>query len=188
MKDILARGGIEILAILMGISASLWIDNNNKEEDLALQRQQTYQLLKNKTDSLLSYTNKMLDYYEIQGMHVALIIDQWESIQPQKGRDQCQIGGVCGDAYSRREPPDERQLLEQHDERGGDQLERGPAQALGRGLRHDGFGGWSGDRPSQAAGRCRDRRARATREFPWWTQCPSRDILRFAHSGIEQMS
>ena len=81
MKNILARGGIEFLAVLLGISVSLWIDNNNKEEDLALQREETYQLLENQTDSLLSYTNNMLDYYEMQGKRFGIIIDQWESIQ-----------------------------------------------------------------------------------------------------------
>ena len=81
MKNILARGGIEFLAVLLGISASLWIDNNNKKEDLVLQREETYQLLENQTDSLLSYTNNMLDYYEMQGKRFGIIIDQWESIQ-----------------------------------------------------------------------------------------------------------
>ena len=66
MKNILARGGIEFLAVLLGISASLWIDNNNKKEDLGLQRDETYQLFENQTDSLLSYTNNMLNYYEIE--------------------------------------------------------------------------------------------------------------------------
>jgi hypothetical protein len=37
MKTILAPGGIEFLAVLMGISASLWIDNNNKENLLKIQ-------------------------------------------------------------------------------------------------------------------------------------------------------
>ena len=81
MKTILARGGIEFLAVLMGISASLWIENNNKEKTLILERQETYQLLENQTDSLISYTNNMLNYYEIQQKHFSLIIDQWESIK-----------------------------------------------------------------------------------------------------------
>jgi hypothetical protein len=29
MKNILARGGIEFLAVIMGISGSLWLDDNN---------------------------------------------------------------------------------------------------------------------------------------------------------------
>jgi len=80
MKTILARVGIEFLAVLMGISASLWIKNNNKEKTLILERQ-TYQLLENQTDSLISYTNNMLNYYEIQQKHFSLIIDQWELIK-----------------------------------------------------------------------------------------------------------
>ena len=80
MKNIFARGGIEFLAVLMGISASLWIEKNNKESDLLLDRQETYQLLENQTDSLLSYTNNMLNYYAIQEKHFSIIINQWESI------------------------------------------------------------------------------------------------------------
>ena len=30
MKNILARGGIEFLAVLLGISGSLWIDGNQE--------------------------------------------------------------------------------------------------------------------------------------------------------------
>ena len=30
MKNILARGGIEFLAVLLGISGSLWIDQNQE--------------------------------------------------------------------------------------------------------------------------------------------------------------
>ena len=34
MKNILARGGIEFLAVLLGISGSLWIDNYSKEKEI----------------------------------------------------------------------------------------------------------------------------------------------------------
>jgi hypothetical protein len=34
MKNILARGGIEFLAVLLGITLSLWIDNINKQSEL----------------------------------------------------------------------------------------------------------------------------------------------------------
>ena len=33
MRNILARGGIEFLAVLLGITSSLWIDNNKKLAD-----------------------------------------------------------------------------------------------------------------------------------------------------------
>lgn len=40
MKNILARGGIEFLAVLLGITLSLWVDENSKNKDihLALQK------------------------------------------------------------------------------------------------------------------------------------------------------
>ena len=40
MKHILARGGIEFLAVLLGITLSLWVDENSKNKDihLALQK------------------------------------------------------------------------------------------------------------------------------------------------------
>ena len=34
MKNILARGGIEFLAVLLGITLSLWIDNTSKQSEL----------------------------------------------------------------------------------------------------------------------------------------------------------
>ena len=34
MRNILARGGIEFLAVLLGISGSLWIENNKELAEL----------------------------------------------------------------------------------------------------------------------------------------------------------
>ena len=39
MKNLLARGGIEFLAVLLGISGSLWIENNKQEAELELERE-----------------------------------------------------------------------------------------------------------------------------------------------------
>ena len=44
MKKILARGGVEFLAVLLGITASLWIDNNQKLSDIEEERNKVYQL------------------------------------------------------------------------------------------------------------------------------------------------
>jgi hypothetical protein len=40
MKNILTRGGIEFLAVMIGVSLSLWVDENskNKEIHFALQK------------------------------------------------------------------------------------------------------------------------------------------------------
>ena len=37
MKNILARGGIEFLAVLLGLSGSLWVDNSIKENENKVQ-------------------------------------------------------------------------------------------------------------------------------------------------------
>ena len=37
MKNIFARGGIEFLAVLLGLSGSLWIDNIVKENEAIVQ-------------------------------------------------------------------------------------------------------------------------------------------------------
>jgi len=36
VKNILARGGIEFLAVLLGITLSLWVDENSKNKDIHL--------------------------------------------------------------------------------------------------------------------------------------------------------
>ena len=37
MNKILARGGVEFIAVLLGISGSLWIDNNKDVRELSYQ-------------------------------------------------------------------------------------------------------------------------------------------------------
>ena len=37
MKNIIARGGVEFIAVLLGISGSLWIDNNKDLKELNYQ-------------------------------------------------------------------------------------------------------------------------------------------------------
>tara|TARA_Y100001960_G_C14745687_1_gene865484 strand:- start:96 stop:794 length:699 start_codon:yes stop_codon:yes gene_type:complete len=88
LTNILARGGIEFLAVLLGISASLWIDNKNKETELVQQRQEVYQLLKNQTEELLNYTTDKIENYEIQVSRFGRLIDQWETIKFDTVQDQ----------------------------------------------------------------------------------------------------
>ncbi|MBT4318899.1 MAG: hypothetical protein HOD52_07430, partial [Candidatus Marinimicrobia bacterium] len=39
MKNILARGGIEFIAVLLGITGSLWVDESRQEKEKAKQFQ-----------------------------------------------------------------------------------------------------------------------------------------------------
>ena len=60
MKNILARGGIEFLAVLLGITASLWIDKNQRQQDLEKERVDVYEIISNEISQIIDYTNCLL--------------------------------------------------------------------------------------------------------------------------------
>ena len=79
MKTILARGGIEFLAVLLGISGSLWIDNNNKSLELKEKKIKVYNLLENQTDELINYTTNKLNEYDGQLVKFNALINNWDT-------------------------------------------------------------------------------------------------------------
>ena len=79
MKNILARGGIEFLAVFLGIALSLWVDGINKEKELEKQKMEVFSLLIKQTDELLDYTKSKLIEYDRQAVRFQLLIDNWES-------------------------------------------------------------------------------------------------------------
>jgi hypothetical protein len=58
MKNILARGGIEFLAVLLGITASLWIDKNQKESDIELERIKILTSLQTEMNEIKNYCDE----------------------------------------------------------------------------------------------------------------------------------
>ena len=58
MKNILARGGIEFLAVLLGITASLWIDKNQKESDIELERTKILTSLQMEMNEIKNYCDE----------------------------------------------------------------------------------------------------------------------------------
>ena len=66
MKNILARGGIEFLAVLLGITSSLWIDNNKKLADIESERIVVHQILSDEIESIIDYTSERIEYYNKQ--------------------------------------------------------------------------------------------------------------------------
>ena len=79
MKNILARGGIEFLAVLLGISGSLWIDSNNKSLELKSKTTEVYSLLENQTDELINYTTNKLNEYDKQLVRYNALINDWDT-------------------------------------------------------------------------------------------------------------
>jgi sensor c-di-GMP phosphodiesterase-like protein len=66
MVRFLARGGIEFLAVFLGIALSLWVDDVNKAKELEKQKLEVFDLLTKQTDELLLYTKSKLIEYERQ--------------------------------------------------------------------------------------------------------------------------
>ena len=103
MRNILAKGGVEFLAVFLGIALSLWVDDVNKEKELEKQQLEVYNLLKKQTDELLLYTKSKLIDYERQADRLKNLIDNWESFNPdtvkEKKRFVSDIFFVLGNAY-----------------------------------------------------------------------------------------
>jgi len=79
MKNILARGGIEFLAVLLGISGSLWIDNNKKLADLENERVNVYQILNDEIGAIIDYTTERIQYYNKQDSTIDFLYNNWEN-------------------------------------------------------------------------------------------------------------
>ena len=87
MKNIFARGGIEFLAVLLGISSSLWIDNNSKQAEEDSKRNQVYVMLENQVDELLQYSNLKLSQYDTQLARFQNLVDNWSSFDLKNAPD-----------------------------------------------------------------------------------------------------
>ena len=59
MKNIIARGGVEFIAVLLGISGSLWIDNNKDLKELNYQIERSLYAL----SETLKSDKKVLEKY-----------------------------------------------------------------------------------------------------------------------------
>ena len=103
MKNILARGGVEFVAVFLGIALSLWVDGINKEKELEKQKMEVFSLLIKQTDELLDYTKSKLREYDRQAVRFQLLIDNWESFNIDTIQDKegfvSDIWFILGNAY-----------------------------------------------------------------------------------------
>ena len=81
MKNILARGGIEFLAVLLGISGSLWIENNKEEAELQLEKEKVFILIQKEVDQIILYTDSKIKEYEIQTKRIETLRDNWNTFR-----------------------------------------------------------------------------------------------------------
>ena len=81
MKNILARGGIEFIAVFLGIFLSLWVDGKIKNIDLKLEKKQVYELLSKQIEELIIYTDEKIILYDRQISRGQLLIKNWDEIR-----------------------------------------------------------------------------------------------------------
>ena len=81
MKKILARGGIEFLAVLLGISGSLWIENNKEIAELELEKRMVFNLIQKEIDQIIVYSESKIQEYQIQTARIENLRDNWDAFE-----------------------------------------------------------------------------------------------------------
>ncbi len=79
MKNILARGGIEFIAVLLGISISLWIEKNNQASELNDKVEEVHNIVFAEVSELIKYTDSRLERYDMQDSDIDFLFDNWDS-------------------------------------------------------------------------------------------------------------
>ena len=79
MKNILARGGIEFIAVLLGISISLWIEKNNQASELNDKIEEVHKIILAEVSELIKYTDSRLERYDKQDNDIDFLFDNWDS-------------------------------------------------------------------------------------------------------------
>ena len=64
MKNILARGGIEFLAVFIGIVLSLWVDDRRDLNTVRENNHKTLKSLKNEVNLRVDYIDKKIIQYQ----------------------------------------------------------------------------------------------------------------------------
>ena len=106
MKNILARGGIDFLAVLLGISSSLWIDSNRKEAEIAIERKEVYELINKEIDEIITYTNVRILMYDRQTSNINSLLDNWYSFNADSLENIAEFYGDIWITYGRSYNPD----------------------------------------------------------------------------------
>jgi hypothetical protein len=82
MKNILARGGIEFLAVLLGISGSLWVDDYRIELVNNEKTIYTLESLKNELEKVKVYEEGRAQYIENGSQALHTILENWGRNNP----------------------------------------------------------------------------------------------------------
>ena len=80
MKNILARGGIEFLAVFIGIILSLWVDDNRELRLMRENNTSTLNSLKSEVELRVDYVKTKITQYERDIMIGDHVIAHWRNI------------------------------------------------------------------------------------------------------------
>tara|TARA_A100001011_G_C14226925_1_gene807022 strand:- start:431 stop:1135 length:705 start_codon:yes stop_codon:yes gene_type:complete len=79
VKNLLTRGGIEFIAVLLGISISLWIEKNNQASELNDKIEEVHNIVLAEVSELIKYTDSRLERYNILNNNIDFLFDNWDS-------------------------------------------------------------------------------------------------------------
>ena len=80
MKNVLARGGVEFLAVFIGIILSLYVDENRDHKAMQDKNIKNLRSLGNELDQRISYIDKKISQYERDINIGEYVIDNWKKI------------------------------------------------------------------------------------------------------------
>ena len=75
MKNILARGGIEFLAVLLGISLSLWVEDWRQNNEIASRLNLDYLNIKQEINEDIDNINNIISKVENQILALNNLVD-----------------------------------------------------------------------------------------------------------------
>ena len=77
MKNILARGGIEFLAVLLGISLSLWVEDWRQNNEIASRLNLDYLNIKQEINEDIDNINNIISKVENQILALNNLVDYY---------------------------------------------------------------------------------------------------------------
>ena len=80
MKNVLGRGGVEFLAVFIGIILSLYVDDNRDRRIMQDKNIKNLRSLGNELDQRISYIDKKISQYERDINIGEYVIDNWKKI------------------------------------------------------------------------------------------------------------
>ena len=80
MKKILTRGGVELIAVVLGITLSLWVDDKRELNIIKKNNLKTLQSIKTEVRLRIDYIEQKIDQYQRDIDVGEYVINNWDNI------------------------------------------------------------------------------------------------------------